>query len=173
MTDTVVMGIVVVMGVTGVGKSTVGRLIADALQVPYLDADDFHDDAAKAKMHAAIPLTDADRRPWLDRLNHALHEHSATGAVLACSALTDEYRQRLTAGLTGVRFVLLTGDPELIRERIAARRGHYAGTALLPSQLETLHAPPDAIVVDVAPPPDVVAQDALDGLRPNSAAGTP
>ncbi|MEX1007464.1 MAG: gluconokinase, GntK/IdnK-type [Acidimicrobiia bacterium] len=164
MTDSVVRGIVVVMGVTGVGKSTVGRLVAGALHVPFLDADDFHDDAAKAKMRAGVPLTDADRKPWLDRLDHALHDHSATGAVLACSALTDEYRQRLTAGLTGVRFVLLTGDPELIRERIVARHGHFAGTALLPSQLDTLDAPADAIVVDIEPPPDVVAQHALSAL---------
>jgi gluconokinase len=157
--------VVVVMGVTGVGKSTVGRLIADALEVPFLDADDFHDDAAKAKMHAGIPLTDADRRPWLDRLNRALHDHAATGAVLACSALTAANRQRLTAGLTGLRYVLLTGDPELIRERIAARHGHFAGTALLPSQLEALDPPADAITVDVAPAPDVVAQRAVSALR--------
>lgn len=165
MTDTVVIGIVVVMGVTGVGKSTVGRLIAGALQIPFLDADDFHDDAAKAKMRAGVPLTDADRKPWLDRLDHALHDHSATGAVLACSALTDEYRQRLTAGLTGVRFVLLTGDPELIRERIAARHGHFAGSDLLPSQLATLEPPADAITVDIAGDPDAIATRALAALR--------
>lgn len=163
---------VVVMGVTGVGKTTIGRMIADALRLPFLDADDFHDAAAKAKMHAGIPLTDAERRPWLDRLNRALHDHEQTGAVLACSALTDEYRQQITAGLVGVRFVLLTGDPALIRDRIAARHGHFAGTALLASQLDTLDAPPDAIIVDVAPPPAVVTQHALDALRTSCAGGT-
>jgi gluconokinase len=163
--------IVVVMGVTGVGKSTVGRLIADALHLPFLDADDFHDAASKEKMHTGIPLTDADRTPWLDRLNRALHDHASTGGVLACSALTGDHRQRLTAGLTGVRFVLLTGDPELIRERIADRQGHFAGTALLPSQFDTLHAPSDAILVDVAPPPEVVARHALDALRASSDGG--
>src|SRR4051812_1309919 len=111
--------IVIVMGVTGVGKTTIGRLVAGALDVPFLDADDFHSDAAKAQMHEGIPLTDDERAPWLDRLNHALREHAATGAVLACSALTDDYRARLTAGLDQVRFLLLTGDPELIRQRIA------------------------------------------------------
>ena len=153
------------MGVTGAGKTTVGQRLAAALNLPFLDADDFHDDAAKAKMRAGIPLTDADRQPWLDRLNRALHDHAATGAVLACSALTAAYRQRLTAGLTGVRYVLLTGDPELIRERIAARHGHFAGTALLPSQLEALDVPAAAITEDVAPAPDVVAQRAVSALR--------
>ncbi len=164
--------IVVVMGVTGVGKSTVGRLIADALHAPFLDADDFHSDAAKAQMRAGIPLTDAERDPWLDRLNQALHANSATGSVLACSALTDEYRQRLSSGLHQVRFVVLTGDPELIRRRIAERHGHFAGTDLLPSQLATLEVPPGAITVDIDAPPHVIAKRALDSLRSNSGEGT-
>ena len=157
--------IVVVMGVTGVGKTTIGRLVADALHVPFLDADDFHSDAAKAQMHEGIPLTDAERAPWLDRINHALHEHTATGAVLACSALTDDYRARLTAGLEHVRFLLLTGDPELIRRRITARLGHFAGPDLLPSQLDTLETPADAVTVNVDAEPDVVVERALDARR--------
>jgi gluconokinase len=170
--------IVVVIGVTGVGKSTVGRLIAAALHEPFLDADDFHSDAAKAQMHAGIPLTDAERDPWLDRLNQVLHENAATGAVLACSALTDGYRERLSSGLDQVRFVLLTGDPELIRRRIAQRHGHFAGTDLLPSQLATLEVPADAITVDIDAPPEEIAKRALDGLhpeslRPNSGGETP
>ena len=152
--------IVVVMGVTGVGKTTVGRLLADALHAPFLDADDYHSDAAKAQMHAGIPLTDAERDPWLDRLNRALHENAATGAVLACSALTDDYRARLTAGLDQTRFLLLTGDPELIRQRIVAREGHFAGTDLLPSQLDTLEVPADAVTVNVDAEPDVIVQRA-------------
>ena len=157
--------IIIVMGVTGVGKTTVGRLVARALDVPFLDADDFHSDAAKVQMHEGIPLTDAERAPWLDRLNRALHEHAATGAVLACSALTDDYRARLTAGLDHVRFLLLAGDPELIRERIAARLGHFAGPDLLPSQLDTLEIPADAVTVNVDAEPDVVVQRALDVLQ--------
>jgi len=165
--------IVVVMGVTGVGKSTVGRLIADAVRVPFLDADDFHSDAAKAQMHEGIPLTDAERQPWLDRLNHALREHTATGAVLACSALTDDYRARLTAGVGHVRFLLLTGDPELIRQRIAARLGHFAGTDLLPSQLDTLEVPADAVTANVDAAPDEVVRRALDALHLNAVEETP
>jgi gluconokinase len=159
------MPFVVVMGVTGVGKTTIGRLLAAALGVPFLDADDYHDDAAKAKMHAGIPLTDDDRAPWLDRLNRALLEHRGTGAVLACSALTSTYRRRLTAGLTGVRFVLLTGDPAVIRARIDSRHGHFAGSDLLPSQLATLQPPPGAVTVDVRGTPDEVLTRALDALR--------
>jgi gluconokinase len=165
--------IVVVMGVTGVGKTTIGRLVAEAVHVPFLDADDFHSDAAKAQMHEGIPLTDAERRPWLDRINHALREHTATGAVLACSALTDEYRARLTAGIAEVRFLLLTGDPELIRQRIAARLGHFAGTDLLPSQLDTLEVPVDAVTVNVDATPDVVVRRALDALHLNAVQETP
>ena len=153
------------MGVTGVGKTTIGRRLAAALHVPFLDADDFHSDQAKAKMHAGIPLTDADREPWLDRLNRALHEHAPTGVVLACSALTPAYRERLTAGITRTRFVLLTGDPELIRARIEARHDHYAGADLLPSQYATLDPPADAITVDVSGTPDETTAHALAALR--------
>lgn len=160
--------IVIVMGVTGVGKSTVGRLIASALHAPFLDADDFHSDAAKAQMHAGIPLTDAERDPWLDRINRALHDNAATGAVLACSALTAAYRERLSVGLDQVRFVLLTGDPALIASRIAHRHGHFAGTDLLPSQLATLEVPADAVTVDIDAPPEVIAERALAGLRVSS-----
>jgi gluconokinase len=165
--------IIVVLGVTGVGKTTVGRLIAQALGVPFLDADDFHSDAAKAQMHGGIALTDAEREPWLDRINHALHEHTETGAVLACSALTDDYRARLSSGLEDVRLLLLTGDPELIRQRIAARRGHFAGPDLLPSQLDTLEIPADAVIVNVDAAPDVIVRRALDGLHLNAVEETP
>ena len=91
----------------------------------------------------------------------------------ACSALTDDYRARLTAGLDQVRFLLLTGDPELIRQRIAARIGHFAGPDLLPSQLDTLEIPADAVTVNVDAEPDVVVQRALDALQLSSGGGTP
>ncbi len=158
--------IVVVMGVAGSGKTTVGRGLADALGLPFLDADDFHDAVSLALMRAGKPLGDAQREPWLDRLAGELRGRRAahTGAVLACSALTDVYRRRLTAGLGGVSFVLLTGAPELIGRRLAARTGHFAGATLLPSQLATLEAPSDAVVVDVAPPVAKVIGSALAGL---------
>ncbi len=157
--------LVVVMGVAGAGKTTVGRGLAEALGVPFLDADDFHDAASVARMRAGEPLGDAEREPWLDRLGRELRRRAAdTGAVLACSALTDAYRRRLTAGLGEVAFVLLTGSPEVIRRRLAARTGHFAGPALLPSQLATLQVPRGAVVLDVAPPVDEVVRAAIAGL---------
>jgi gluconokinase len=164
---------IVVMGVTGVGKTTIGRLLADALRLPFLDGDDFHTDDAKARMHEGIPLTDADREPWLDRLNRMLHEHERSGVVLACSALTDSYRRRLTSGLSGVQFVLLTGEPELIYQRVVTRHGHYAGATLLPSQLAMLEPPPDAITIDIDDDPGTIAQEALDALAASPDGGTP
>ena len=159
------MHTLVVMGVTGVGKSTVGRLLADALDLPFLDADDFHTDDARSKMHAGTPLTDADRAPWLERMNRALRERADTGVVLACSALTDDYRHRLTRGVADVRFVWLTGDPALLEARIDARPGHFAGSDLLPSQLATLVPPSDAITVDVNESPGAIAARVLAALR--------
>ncbi len=161
------------MGVTGAGKTTVGRLVADALGLPFLDADDFHDARAIAKMRAGIPLDDADRAPWLDRLNRALRAH-AGGAVLAASALTGASRRRMTEGVPDVRYVHLRGDPALIADRVTARTDHFAGAALLSSQFELLDPPDDAVVVDIAAPPDVVARRALDalGLSPPGGRGT-
>lgn len=154
---------IVVMGVTGVGKTTVGRLVADALGLPFLDADDFHDARAIAKMRAGVPLDDADRAPWLDRLNRSLRQHPG-GAVLAASALTDASRRRLARDVPDVRYVLLAGSPDLIAARLAARHDHFAGPALLPSQFELLDPPDDAVVVDVAPPPEVVVVEVLAAL---------
>jgi len=152
------------MGVTGAGKTTIGRRLAAARRLPYLDADDFHSDEAKAKMHAGVPLTEDDREPWLRRLNAALREHVATGAVLACSALTEHARQLLTEGIPNVRFLLLTGDPSLIRARIAHRHDHFAGTALLLSQLATLEPPAGAVTVQVDGTPDETTARAIAAL---------
>ncbi len=158
--------VVVVMGVTGVGKTTVGRLVARSLRVPFLDADDFHDAASVERMRAGEPLRTADRLPWIDRINDALRtELAGHDVVLACSALTPELRARLARGLEDVVFVVLTGDPALIRDRLEARRDHFAGTDLLPSQLATLELPAGAITVDVAPGPEAVAARVVDALR--------
>ena len=151
------------MGVTGSGKTTVGRVLAHALGVPFLDADDFHSAASIEKMHAGVPLDDADRGPWLARLNRELQAHPE-GAVLAASALTAAGRERLGAGVPGLRYVLLTGDPDLIGDRLTRRVGHFAGPALLPSQLALLEPPADAVVVDVDAPPATVVERALRGL---------
>jgi gluconokinase len=157
--------VVVVMGVSGAGKTTVGRLVADGLSMPFLDADDYHDAESVALMSAGRPLDTAHRLPWLDRVNAALRAHQASGAIVACSALTDDYRERLVAGLDDVVFVLLTGPPDVIRERLRERADHFAGADLLPSQLETLVPPADAIVEDVRGDPEEIAARVLAALR--------
>ena len=151
--------IVVVMGVTGAGKTTVGRLLARALGCDFLDADDYHPAANVAKMRAGQALTDDDRRPWLARLNEVLGEYAArsAGVVLACSALKASYRDQLVAGLPDGRIVYLRGTKALIAARLEARRGHYMNPALLDSQFAALEEPVDAIVADIGPEPEAIA----------------
>jgi len=142
--------VLVVMGVSGSGKSTVGAALAAVLGWRFLDADDFHPPANVAKMAAGTPLTDADRWPWLDRLVAEMRGILAQGGsgVLACSALKAAYRERL-ARAGDVRFVYLEGDIDTIGARIAARRHEYMPASLLASQFATLEPPRDAFVVDV------------------------
>ena len=145
--------IVVVMGVTGCGKSTVGAALAQRMGWRFLDADDFHPPANVAKMAAGTPLTDGDRWPWLDRLAAELRaiEQSGGSAVLACSALKESYRARLAAA-GHVRFVHLAGDEATIAARLASRRHRYMPASLLSSQFATLERPANAVEVDVRLP---------------------
>lgn len=143
--------ILVVMGVSGSGKSTVGALLAKRLGWPFFDADEYHPPANVAKMKAGTPLTDEDRWPWLEKLNGLLKEKR--DAVLACSALKQVYRERLTAGLPASRIVFLKGEKKLIRERLATRQHKYMPASLLDSQFATLEPPADAIAVDIAQDP--------------------
>jgi carbohydrate kinase (thermoresistant glucokinase family) len=142
--------IVVVMGVSGSGKSAVGQALATDLGWLFLDADDFHPEANVAKMAAGTPLTDADRWPWLDRLAAEMAAIDGRGqhAILACSALRQAYRDRISRAVP-VRFVHLAGDHDTIAARLAARSHRYMPPTLLASQFATLEAPQDAIVVDV------------------------
>lgn len=128
---------VVVMGVSGSGKSTVGVALAQRLAVPFVDADSLHPPANIAKMAAGRPLDDADRRPWLDAVGEWLAGHR-TGGVASCSALKRGYRDRLRAHCRPVRFLHLSGAPELIAARLAARTGHFMPAALLRSQFDAL-----------------------------------
>jgi gluconokinase len=148
--------VIVVMGVTGAGKTTLGRRLAEAVEWRFHDADDFHPAANKAKMHDGIPLTDEDRWPWLRALRAVIEQALAddAGAVVTCSALKRAYRDVLSGGLVGVRYVHLTGDPGVLAARLAGRRGHFMNPALLDSQLSTLEVPIDALDVDVALTPD-------------------
>ena len=143
--------IVVVMGVSGCDKSTVGQALAGRLGWKFLDADDFHPPANVAKMASGTPLTDDDRWPWLDRIAEELRSILARGgsAVLACSALRQSYRDRL-ARAGDVRFVHLAGDYATIAARLAARTHRYMPATLLDSQFAALEPPTDALVVDVA-----------------------
>jgi gluconokinase len=136
------------MGVAGAGKTTIGRSLAGELGWPFLDGDDFHPPQSVAKMAAGVALDDADRWPWLDSLNQQLKQQES--AVLACSALKESYRQRLTRGVGQFRFVYLHGSFELIAARLAQRRHRYMPAALLRSQFEALEPPAQAIAVDVA-----------------------
>ena len=155
------------MGVTGVGKTTVGQLLAKQTGWPLYDADDYHSAANVEKMRAGIPLTDEDRWPWLDRLNALLCAADARGesAILACSALKQRYRDGLQQGLSGVRWVHLKGDMELIRSRLDQRKGHYMNPALLQSQFDALEAPSGALIIDVDDEPVALAQRVLQALR--------
>ena len=148
------MTAIVVMGVSGCGKSTVGSALADRLGWRFADADDFHPPANVEKMRAGIPLDDADRAPWLARLNAMLRESAAEGrpVVLACSALRQRYRDALAEGVPGLRVVHLAGSAELIGARLAARRHRYMPSGLLASQFATLEPPADALTLDVGAP---------------------
>ena len=143
------------MGVTGCGKTTVGALLAQDCGLAFHDADDYHPAENVAKMKQGDPLTDADRWPWLDCLNTLLRDSDRQGKslVLACSALKHAYRDRLTRDCAAVRFVFLDGDRELIRARLATRRGHYMNPALLDSQFTILEPPQDALRIDAAGTP--------------------
>ncbi|MEO6533717.1 MAG: gluconokinase [Pseudolysinimonas sp.] len=143
---------VVVMGVSGSGKTTVGAALADALGLRFVDGDALHPAANVAKMAAGIPLDDADRAPWLDAIGTLL---AAGPLVVACSALKRSYRDRLRVAAPALQLVFLDGSPELLASRMAARPGHFMPTSLLRSQLATLERPaPDenALTADIAAP---------------------
>jgi carbohydrate kinase (thermoresistant glucokinase family) len=146
--------IVLVMGVSGSGKTTIGEALARELGWTYLDADDFHPQANIDKMAAGIALGDADRWPWLDAINKKLLEMEKRGhsVVLGCSALKQAYRERLARSLKEFRVVYLKGEFDLIQQRVAGRKHRYMPASLLQSQFDTLEPPAGAIEVDVAAP---------------------
>ncbi|MBX3004894.1 MAG: AAA family ATPase [Anaerolineales bacterium] len=151
---------IVVMGVSGAGKSHIGRALAQACGLPFLEGDNFHPADNIAKMQSGHALTDADRAPWLAALNQALQEHHARGqaVVLACSALKAAYRQQLQQGGVQLRLVYLQASPERLRQRVEGRRTHFMPASLLQSQFDALEEPSDAIVVDaLLPADDIIA----------------
>ncbi|MDN0196011.1 gluconokinase [Streptomyces sp. S.PNR 29] len=159
--------VVVVMGVAGTGKTTIGPLLAARLGVPYAEGDDFHPPANIDKMSAGVPLTDEDRWPWLDALGSWAHGRAGLGGVVSCSALKRSYRDRLRAAAPGLVFVHLTGDRALIEDRMSHRQGHFMPTALLDSQfatLQPLQADETGVAVDVAGSPEEITERAMNAL---------
>ncbi len=152
--------IVIVMGTTGSGKTTIGSLLAKRMGWEFVDADDFHPPSNVEKMKHGIPLTDADREPWLKALHDKIVDWTAEkrSVVLACSALKQSYRDELRAS-SDVKFVYLKGSYQLFSQRVLARRGHFAKQDLLASQFATLEEPTDAITVDAAPPPEQIVSE--------------
>ena len=159
--------LIVVMGVTGCGKSTVGVALAERLKVPFGDADDFHSPENVARMAAGTPLTDADRVPWLHAIGAWLAAQSG-GAVASCSALKRSYRDVLRESAPDVAFVHLHGDRETVRRRVSGRAGHFMPSSLVDSQfaaLEPLGADERGVVLDLDTPVDDLVEAAVQALR--------
>jgi gluconokinase len=152
--------IVIVMGVVGSGKTTIGRLLAQQMGWEFADADDFHPASNVEKIRSGIPLTDADRAPWLDSLRSTISQWvvARRNVVLACSALKRSYRENLEAG-PEVRFVYLKGSPALIADRLRLRQGHFANEQILASQFADLEEPEDAITVSISPEPQKIVSE--------------
>lgn len=157
--------IVVIMGVSGSGKTTIGTLLANELGWSFYDADDFHNQTNRDKMSQGIPLTDQDRSTWLESLSELIRENvnSATSIVLACSALKETYRAVLNVG-GQVKFVYLKGTYSEIESRLKNRTGHFMPVKLLKSQFETLEEPIDSLVIDLTLSPEEIIQLIRKGL---------
>lgn len=159
--------LVIVMGVSGSGKSTIGVLIADRLGIPFIDGDSLHSIENVTKMAAGTPLDDDDRRPWLQTVGRTLAESADTGLVVACSALKRAYRETILAEAPGAIFVHLHGDREVLSKRMEGRSGHFMPPALLDSQLallEPLEAGEPGIVVDIEQSVEAIVAEAVRGI---------
>ncbi|HUL33471.1 MAG TPA: gluconokinase [Candidatus Eisenbacteria bacterium] len=158
--------VLLVMGVAGSGKTTIGTLLAQKLGWTFLDADEFHSPANREKMHHGIPLTDADRLPWLNAIHQEMLRRGAKGEslVLACSALRQSYREILSANLP-VTLIYLRATADLLHRNFAHRSGHFAQENLVPSQLATLEEPASALVEDISQTPDQIVTDVCARLK--------
>jgi gluconokinase len=156
--------ILIVMGVTGAGKTTVGMLLAEKLGWKFYDADDFHPENNIEKMKQGLSLTDDDRRPWLEALRRLIGEQPGP-AVIACSALKQSYREYLSGGNKEVTFVYLKGSDELLRRRLLGREGHFADARILSDQLQSLEEPENVLTERADRDPETIAEDIIDKLN--------
>ncbi|MCR9132772.1 MAG: gluconokinase [bacterium] len=154
---------IILFGVSGCGKSTVASLLAKLLDVPFIEADDFHPKANIYKMKSGIPLNDEDRKPWLDTLNSELHKRSETGFVLACSALKEQYRKLLSDGILGIRWIYLDGSFDTIHQRMKERE-HFMKPEMLQSQFDALEIPEYGIHCSIEYPPEEIVNQILEQL---------
>ncbi|MGB9382910.1 MAG: gluconokinase [Candidatus Binatus sp.] len=159
--------IVIVMGVTGAGKTTIGRALAAALGWEFHDGDDLHSEANKLKMRSGIALDDADRAPWLAAIRRLIEAMLSQGrdSVVACSALKQSYRDEIVVDPKAVKIVYLKGSKEMIAERLRNRGAHFMDPDLLQSQFDTLEEPRDAIVVDIAAAPEAIVNEIVAALE--------
>ncbi len=156
-----------VMGVSGTGKSTIGTMLSESLDIPFYDGDDFHPDKNIKKMSAGLPLNDNDRKGWLEKLNALAKEQQSKGAVIACSALKERYRAILRDSIEDfVHFIYLEGSFELIKSRMERRKGHFMPGDLLKSQFETLEPPTDAINISISYAPEKIVTLIKEQVQP-------
>ncbi len=153
--------IIIVMGVSGSGKTTIGRLLAKKLGWSFYEGDELHPPSNIEKMKHGIPLTDEDREPWLDKIQNLIEQLTLQHkqAVITCSALKESYRKKIKGNNQDVRFVYLKGDAALIASRMRRRHGHFMPPDLLASQFATLEEPKDAVSVDISPPPEKIVEN--------------
>ncbi|HEX9665952.1 MAG TPA: gluconokinase [Thermodesulfobacteriota bacterium] len=159
--------VIIIMGVEGTGKTTIGKMLAEKLGWKFYDADDYHPVANIEKMRNGIPLDDEERRPWLNEIRNLINS-SLNGnepSIIACSALKNSYREFLKQSKEQIIFVYLKGDKNTISKRLASRKGHFAGTQLLESQLRTLEEPEGVITADISKRPEVIADSIIEKLE--------
>jgi gluconokinase len=159
--------VIIIMGVEGSGKTTIGKMLAEKLGWKFYDADDYHPNGNIEKMRSGVPLNDDDRWPWLKEVRKLINSSMNLNepSIIACSALKRSYREYLKQQKEKITFVYLKGDKNTISKRLASRKGHFAGTLLLESQLKTLEEPEGVITADIAKQPDVIADYIIEKLE--------